>query len=115
MGIVPVKVRSNWGCRRSDENSCDVLTAESGKGKYSDTWLLDSGCTYHMCPKGEWFSTYKPYGGSSVLMESDDFCKTLGINNIHMRMFDGQVRTLTNVRYVPDLKKNVLSLGALEA
>ena len=26
-----------------DENSCDVLTAESGKGRYSDAWLLDSG------------------------------------------------------------------------
>ena len=30
-------------------------------------------------------------------------------------MFDGQVRTLTNVRHVSDLKKNLLSLGALEA
>jgi len=37
----------------ADEDSCDVLTAESGKGKYSDAWLLDSGCTYHMCPKRE--------------------------------------------------------------
>jgi len=27
----------------TDENACDVLTAESGKGKYSDAWLLDSG------------------------------------------------------------------------
>jgi len=35
------------------EDSCDVLTAESGKCKYSDAWLLDSGCTYHMCPKKE--------------------------------------------------------------
>ena len=31
-----------------------------------------------------------------------------------MRMFDRQVRTLMNVRHVPDLKKNLLSLGALE-
>jgi len=36
---------------KTDENLCDVLTAESGKGKYSDTWLLESGCTHHMCPK----------------------------------------------------------------
>ena len=32
-----------------------------------------------------------------------------------MRMFDGQVRTLTNVRHFSDLKKNLLSLGVLEA
>ena len=31
------------------EDLCDVLTAQSGKSKYSDTWLPDSGCTYHMC------------------------------------------------------------------
>ena len=52
----------------ANEDSCDVLTAESGKDKYSDTWLLDSGCTYHICPKSEWFSTYKPYDGCSILM-----------------------------------------------
>jgi hypothetical protein len=29
-------------------------------------------------------------------------------------MFDGVVRTLTNVSYVPDLKKNLISLGTLD-
>jgi len=48
-------------------------------------------------------------------MRNDAVCKTVGINNIHRRMFDEQVQTLTNVRHVLDLKKNLLSLGALEA
>jgi len=48
-------------------------------------------------------------------MGNDIVFKTVGIGNIHMRMFDGQVRTLTNVHHVPDLKKNFLSLGALKA
>ena len=48
-------------------------------------------------------------------MGNDIVCKTIGIGNIRTRMFDGQVRTLTNVRHVLDLKKNLLSLGALEA
>jgi len=42
-------------------------------------------------------------------------CKTIGMSNIRMRMFDEQVRTLTNVRHVPDLRRNLLSLGALKA
>ena len=74
-----------------DENLCDALTAQSGKGKYSDVWLLDLGCTYHICPKKEWFSTNKPYDGGSVLMGNDAVCKTVGIDNIRMRMFDRQV------------------------
>jgi len=32
-----------------------------------------------------------------------------------MRMFDGHVWTLTNVRHVPNLKKNLFSLEALKA
>ena len=47
-------------------------------------------------------------------MGNDAVYKTVGIGNIRMRMFDGQVRTLTNVRHVSDLKKNLLSLRALE-
>ena len=35
----------------ADDDPCDVLTAELGKGKYLDAWLLDSGCTCYMCPK----------------------------------------------------------------
>ena len=36
----------------ADEDSCAVSTAKLGKGKYSDAWLLDSGCTYHCTQKG---------------------------------------------------------------
>ena len=48
-------------------------------------------------------------------MRNDAVCKTVGISNIRMRVLDRQIRTLTNVRHIPDLKKNLLSLGALEA
>ena len=44
-------------------------------------------------------------------MGNDAVCKTVGIGNIRMRTFDGHVRTLTNVRHVSNLKKNLLSLG----
>src|SRR4051812_46895009 len=98
-----------------EEDLCEVLTAHSGQGKLSDVWLLDSGATYHMCPRREWFSTYQPWDGGSVLMGNNAECNIIGAGNIRMRMFDGQVRTLTNVRHVPDMRKNLLLLGALEA
>ena len=72
---------------QADEDPCDVLTAQSGKGKYAVAWLLDSERTYHICPKKEWFSSYKLYDGSSVLMGNDAVCKAICINNIRMRMF----------------------------
>ena len=42
-------------------------------------------------------------------------CMTIGIGSIKIRMHDGIVRTLSNVRHVPDLKKNLISLGTLDS
>ncbi|OIT31598.1 hypothetical protein A4A49_37150 [Nicotiana attenuata] len=42
-------------------------------------------------------------------------CKVIEKGTIRIKMHDGVVRTLTDVRYVPDLRKNLISLGALES
>jgi len=36
--------------QEANEDACDVLMAESGKGKYSDAWLLDLS-VHTTCPK----------------------------------------------------------------
>ena len=90
MGYTSEKLNQAGVIEEADENSCDVLTVKSEKGKYLDAWLLESRCTCHMCPKSEWFSTYKPYDRGFVLMCNNVVCKTVGIDNIY-RMFDGQV------------------------
>ena len=41
-------------------------------------------------------------------------CKVAGIGTVRVRMFDGIVRTLTNVKHIPELEKNLVSLGYLE-
>ena len=38
-----------------------------------------------------------------------------GVGTIQIRMFDGMVRELKEVRYVPQLKRNLISVGALES
>lgn len=48
-------------------------------------------------------------------MGNDDVCEIKGIRTIHLKMHNGAVKTLTEVRYVPDLKKNLLSLEVLES
>ena len=37
-----------------------------------------------------------------------------GVGTIRVRMYDGVIRTLSNVKHVPELKKNLISLGYLE-
>ena len=41
-------------------------------------------------------------------------CKTVGIGTVKIKMYDGIIRTLAEVRHVPDQKKNLISLGALD-
>jgi len=59
--------------------------------------------------------TYQSIDGGNVLMRNNMPCKTIGIRSIKIRMHDGIVRTLSNVRHVPDLKKNLISLGILDS
>ena len=39
----------------------------------------------------------------------------VGIGTVRIKMFDGVVRDLTDVRYVPQMKKNIISVGAMES
>ena len=67
-----------------------------------------------MTLKKDWFNTYKPYNGSMVQMGNDATCPVIGIVTVKIKMFDGVVRVLSNVRHVPDLRKNLISLGVLD-
>ena len=51
----------------------------------------------------------------TVLMGNDHPYQVVGIGSVRIRMFDGVVRTLTNVRYIPEMKKNLISLGVLDS
>ena len=60
-------------------------------------------------------ATYESFEGDTVLMGNDDACQIVEIGSIHMKIFDGRIRTLKDVRHIPDLRKNLFLLGALEA
>ena len=51
---------------------------------------------------------------ASVVMGDDRPCNMEGIGMVHIKMFDGIVRELKEVRYVPQLKRHLISFGALE-
>lgn len=95
------------------EEGEEVLTCFSAD--HVDGWILDSGCSYHMCPNREWFEDYKSNTGGEILMGNNATCKVVGIGSVHIKMWDGVVRTLSEVRHVPALKKNLISLGALDS
>ncbi|KAH9754791.1 hypothetical protein KPL71_015554 [Citrus sinensis] len=82
---------------------------------HSDEWILDSSCTYHMCPNKGCFFSFKELDGGVVFMGNDNACKTMGIGTNQLKNHDGSIQVLRDVRYVPSLNKNLISLGVLES
>ncbi len=67
-----------------------------------------------MTPNKDLFTTYERVDEGNVTMGNDALCKVVGVGSVKMKMFDGMVRTLSDVRHVPGLKKNLISLGILD-
>ena len=69
----------------------DMLSVSSNSDHLTDSWILDSTCSYHMTPNKDWFNTYMLVNSCSVLMDNDISCKVTGIGSIRIKMFDGVV------------------------
>ena len=87
-----------------------VATEDLQRGK----WILDFGCTFHMCPFKTYFSYYHDLDGGKVMMGNNAVCKVIGMGNVSLRLHDGTIWELREVRYVPDLKRNLISLGLID-
>jgi hypothetical protein len=98
-----------------DSDDGDMLSVSATSDHLADSWILDSACSFHVTPNREWFDTYRSVNCGNVRMGNDASCEVIGIGTIKIRMFDGVVRTLSEVRHVPDLRKNLISLGTLDS
>ena len=91
----------------------DILVVSSNDS--GGEWLLDSGCSFHMTLYKNCFQEFQQTEGGMVLLGNNKSCKVLGISSIRFKMFDGSERLLKDVRYFPELKRNLLSIGMLDS
>lgn len=68
-----------------------------------------------MCPFSDMFDMYTPYDGEFVFMGNNVECKSISKGTVNLMMHDGIVRTLTDIMHVPNLKRNLISLGTLDS
>ena len=88
----------------SDDVDGDMLSVTSNSKHPVDSWILDLGCSFHVTPNKDWFDTYRSVNSGIVTMSNGAHCKITDIGNIRIKMFDGVVRTLCDVRHVPEVK-----------
>ena len=67
-----------------------------------------------MTPNKNLFQTNESVDGGNLTVENNTTCKVVGFWSMKMRIFDGMVRTLTDVTHVPGLKNNLISFDTLE-
>jgi len=89
----------------------------TSSGCHSDAseWVLNTGSTYHICPIRELFASYEELDGGLMFMRDENTCRLVGKGTVHIKMYDGIMRELKEVRYIPRMAKNLISVGALKA
>ena len=92
-----------------------MLSISSSTDDLNNSWLLDSACSFHVTAHRSWFDAYKSVNCGSVRMGNVASCKVIGIGTIKIKMFDNVVRTLGEVKHVPEMKKNLISLKTLDS
>ncbi|KAE8671264.1 Detected protein of unknown function [Hibiscus syriacus] len=93
---------------------CETSTTVEGRKRFTDIWLIDSGATYHMTSRREWFHHYEHASGGSVYSCNDHALEIVGVGTIKLKMYDGTIKVVRDVRHVKGLKKNLLSYGLLD-
>ena len=68
-----------------------------------------------MTPHKNWFDTYRLINCGSIRMGNDATSTIIRMRTIKIKMSDGVVRTLEDVRHIPNMKKNLISLGTLDS
>jgi len=101
----------------NSDSSIVLLTITVPTVCYSDAseWILDTDAAYHIFPKRDWFASFEMLDNSLVQMGDGSTCNMDGVGTVLIKMFDGMVRELKDVRYIPQMKKNIISIGALQA
>ena len=77
-------------------------------------WFLDYGVAVHVYNNR---SSYRRYEDCSGFVYVGDGSKLLvhGAGEVCLELFDGSVQTITNVRHVPKIKWDLISLSILES
>ncbi|GJU59302.1 reverse transcriptase domain-containing protein [Tanacetum coccineum] len=67
-----------------------------------------------MTPRLDILFDFLECDGGSVQLGDNRECKIRGIGKVRVQLKDGSSFVLHNVRYIPELKRNLISLGTLE-
>ena len=78
------------------------------------TWVIDSGASFHITPSRECFSTYTIEDHDYVKMGDNGECKIVAVRDVCLTTLIGCRLILKDVRHVPDIRLNLISIGRMD-
>ena len=100
----------------SDVDDDDLIGGEIlsvSRQHVEDSWILDTGATYHMSPHMRMFVKYRQMSGTVYLGDGRS-SSVDGIASIRLRMGDGVIQTI-RCWHVPGIKRSLISLSTLNS
>ena len=79
-----------------------------------DEWVLDTGCYFHMTPRRDVFIDLQESASGRVRMANNISSEIKGVGSVRFQNPDGTTFLLQDVRYMPDISRNLISMGTLE-
>ncbi|WVZ02641.1 hypothetical protein V8G54_023447 [Vigna mungo] len=107
--------------RKNNEDKAEANVASTSRGEDAlicslenkeEFWVLDSGASFHATSQKEFFENYVPENLGKVYLSNEQSCEIAGKGVVKIKL-NGSVWKLKNVRHIPDLIKNLISVGQL--
>lgn len=89
-------------------DSSNVLPISTTKSE--GEWVMDSSCSFHMCPTKEWFLSLEEKETRTVHLGTNYEWSTKDIRTVRFLLSDGTSKTLNEAM---SLRRNLISLEAL--
>jgi hypothetical protein len=77
--------------------------------------MLYSGSTFHVYPRRDQFYSFQEVFGGTVTLVDGSILSVVGVGAIRFQMWDGMIRTVFDVRHVPDVQRSLVSLSELDS
>ncbi|CAM9000198.1 unnamed protein product [Rhodiola kirilowii] len=79
-----------------------------------ESWVLDSGASFHSCSNADIMKHYRSGDFGKVYLADDEPLEVVGKGDVQIKAPNGSVLQLHDVRHIPDLNRNLLSVGQLD-
>ena len=112
--------KKNYKNKKHDDEFTNAATEESADAllcsldNHIDSWVVDSGASFHTTPSLDLLSNYVSGKFGKVYLADGKSLDIVGRGDVDIKTSSGTSWTLHNVRHIPALKRNLISIGQLD-